>query len=383
MKKIVFFGNGAQMNYVITKFLRKKSNIEVDLLLQDYNHPFLDHPAWDDIPIKIPQKIMKSNIIEAKKIFDQAININKWKMPSWVIEKPINYSFLDKLITKYFDKQYYIKKQIRYYVNDLKNYDFVFTDCVGAISALLAKKPFAIRPFGSDIDIHAFENNYRGKMIRKALKNTTAIFAHAYTDNLRTLRINAKRYETSVIIDTETFKPNNSSKNPIPDFFLASRLDFKEKGTDKLLRLFAKLIKSYDAKLFCLDYGSDVKQTHDLVNYLGIEKNVIFYNFVASKPVLNELFNKHTAVIGNLNYGTIGTTELEALACNKPVISFVKPKTEIEKKLPILNSRSEDEIYENLKNIIEKRNLPSGMREFIKKNFGYESFLNGFKDCIN
>jgi len=383
MKKILFFGNGAQMNYVIVKYLRKYTQYEPDLLLQDYNHPILDHPAWEDVPVKIPSKIFYTDLGNALKIFNQTIEEKRWSMADWIKEKKIQYSITDKFITKYIDKSHTIKKQIKHYVNDLKKYDFVISDGFGAISAFLARKPYVIRPFGSDIDINAFDNDYRGSMIRIALKQARAIFAHAYTENLKKLGVDAKRYEISVIIDSEKLKPEITSKNPIPEFFLASRLDFKDKGTDKVFRAFAKLLKTFNAHLFCLEYGTDIQKTHDLINSLGLQKNVTFYDFVASKPVLNQLFNKHDAIIGNLNYGTVGTTELEALSCNKPVIAYVKPQTRIETKLPIMNSFSENEIYENMKNVIENRNLPTGMRNFILENFGINSFLKNFKEVLH
>lgn len=369
------------MNYVIVKYLRKTTDYVPDLLLQDYNS-ILDHPAWEDVPMKIPQDIIRNNIVAARKIFGNAIAEFDWQMPTWIKQNPITYSLYDKFIAKYIDKSHTAKKRINHYVNDLKKYDFVFTDGFGATTALLAKTPYVVRPYGTDIDIQAFENNYVGNLINKALRQSSAIFAHGYTDNLQKLGIENKRKHVSVVIDTDILKPQEKQPNQKTEFFIGSRLEFNLKGTDKAIKAFASLLKSYDAHLYCLEYGSDVQKTRQLVDILGIKDNVTFYNFVASKPVLAELYAKHDAVIGNLNYGTIGTTELEALACNTPVIAGVKPKTQLEKDLPIMNSFSEDEIFKSMKNICEKRDIPVGLRDFIIKNFGIKQFLEGFESVI-
>ncbi len=369
------------MNYVIAKHLRKRTEYNVDLLLQDYNSIY-DHPAWEDIPIKIPQQLIRTKPAKAYQILADAIQNNRWQMPSWIKENKIEYHTYDKIIAKYIDRSHIIKKQITHYVNDLKNYDFVFTDGFGAISALLAKVPYAIRPFGSDLDIFSFENNYRGKMIKKALIEGRAIFAHGYTKNLRKLGIESKRKVISVIIDINKLKPLKQNRNRIPEFFIASRLDFSIKGTDKAIRAFAKLLKSYDAHLFCLEFGSHIEEVKRLINSLGITDNVTFYNFVASKPVLVELYNKHDAIIGNLNYGTLGTTELEAMSCDKQVIAYVKPEIQIEKDFPIMNSFYEEEIYNSMKGVCDGSNLPTGMRQFIELNFSPEKFIAEFEEIL-
>jgi len=115
IKKIVFLGNAASMNYVVVKQLRKKTDYQPDLLLLDYNS-IMDQPAWEEVPVKIPQTVIKKNPSEAMSRLNEAIKENQWKTPSWIKEKPINYSTYDKFITKYIDKSHIIKKQIKHYV---------------------------------------------------------------------------------------------------------------------------------------------------------------------------------------------------------------------------------------------------------------------------
>lgn len=383
MQKILFFGNSAQMNYVAVKYLRKYSSYKPDLLLQDYNSIY-DHPAWDDVPIKIPQDTILTNPKEAFDLFTKAIEKNNWKMEEWIYEHPIKLSIYDKLSTKYLDKFHTIKKQIHHYVNDMQKYDFIISDGFGSISAFLAKVPYAVKPYGSDIDILPFENNHIGKLAKKTYQNSVAVLGTFGLESLSKIEgTQGKRKNAGVIIDTEKFIPKLKSKEKKISFFYASRLDFKLKKHDKAIRAFKKLLKTYDSELYFIEYGSDVTETHNLVKQLKIEKNVKFYNFTASKPVMAQLYTMHDAIIANLAFGHVGTTELEAMSCDKPVIAYVKIKFDLEKKLPILNAFTEEEIYQKMIDVCENRNLPSGMRQFIEKYFGIEHFLEHLHPLLN
>jgi len=376
--------SAAQMNYIIVKNLRKKTQYKPDLLLQSYGSRIYGHPAWEDVPVKIKQDLIRNNPKEAAKILDQAIQENNWNMPSWVIENPIKYSIFDKFMTKYIDKFHITKKQIKHHITDMKNYDFIFTDGFTGVTAMLAQIKFAIRPYGGDIDIFAFEKNYRGKMVRKAFNASKAVLMFTNIPSIKKLGLLEKFQQNSYVINTDLMKPEPQKSNDNTEFFLASRLDFALKGTDKAIKAFAKLLQTYDARLYCLNFGSDVQKTRVLINSLGIQKNVIIYDFVASKPVLAELYNKHDATICDLNnVGIIGSTGFEALACEKPVIGYTKTDYNLEKEMPILNSFSESEIYINMKKVCEKQNLPTGMRNYVLKYFGFENFLKTFESLVN
>ncbi len=384
MKKILFFGNGAQMNYVIIKYLRKYTKYEPELLLQDYNHPILDHPAWEDVYVKIPHEILQKDLGNALQIFNQAIEEKKWSMPKWVKEKKIQYSITDKILTKYVDKFHTMKKQINHYVDSLKDYDFVISDGFGAASALIGNIPYAIRPYGTDVDIMPFEEGYRGKLVRRAFQNSVAILGQHGMANLKKIKgTEGKIRPISVIIDTEQLIPKKKNHQAKTEFFLASRLDFKIKGTDKAIRAFKRLLDSYDASLSCLGYGSDVEKTHSLVKELNIEKKVNFYDYTVSKPVLTEMYQNHDAVICNLSLGNIGTTELEAMSCEKTVIAYTRLDSDLEKTIPIMNAHTEDEVYHKMVDVCEGKNLPNGMREFVKTHYGAKQFINLFDNMIN
>ena len=71
------------------------------------------------------------------------------------------------------------------------------------------------------------------------------------------------------------------------------------------------------------------------------------------------------------------------MACDKPVIAYTKTVNELEKQLPILNSFSEDEIYENMKKVCDGQNLPTSLRDFVIKHFGLESFLKEFEFVLD
>lgn len=380
-KKILYFGNDASLNYIIVKNFRNKTNYNIDLLLQDYNSIY-DHPAWHDIPIQIQQTLVRSNPQKAKKIIESKINEFHWQKPFWIKENPIRYSIFDKFITKYVNDSHIIKKQIHHYIKDISHYDLVITDGFGAITANKANIPYIVRPIGSDIDILPFENNYRGKMIKKTLSDANYFFVSHDSANLNKLE-KIKQTPISVVIDIDKIIPSTRNTSSTTTFFLIARLDFGLKGTDKVMKAFAKLIKKYDAKLFYIAYGSDVIKTQQLVKSLNLIDYISIYDSVMSKPVLYELFGKCDAVIGDLGSGHIGISELEAMAANKPVIANNQKITSLEKDMPILDASSEEEIYLNLEQICQKKELPQGMREFVRKHFGFDNYKSKFDYALN
>lgn len=382
LKKILFLGNGAQMNYIIVKKIRENFDFEPDLILLDYHHPIYDHPAWEDIKIKISQEIVISDFEKSLDIFKKSILENNWKMPNWIKEYPIKYSFFDKIKTKLFDMEYISKKHIDHYIKPVQNYDIVFTDGFAALSAQKASVQYIIRPYGSDILHQVFQKNSLGLKMQNAFQNSSAIFCHGYQNELKKLSLEQKHVMATAVIDTDAMCPNPQKISQKTSFFIASRLDLKLKGTDKALRAFAKLVKKYDATLYCIEFGKDVSLVKNIINNLGISEHVIFYDFVASKPVLAELYNSHDCIIGNLILGHVGTTELEALSCDKPVIAFVEPENEFEHKLPIMNSPTEEKIYENMKKICENNIVTKDMRKFVEKYCGIDYFVNHLKPFL-
>jgi len=65
------------------------------------------------------------------------------------------------------------------------------------------------------------------------------------------------------------------------------------------------------------------------------------------------------------------------------LLHIQKTVNELEKQLPILNSFSEDEIYENMKKVCDGKNLPKSLRDFIINHFGLQSFLNEFEYVLD
>ncbi len=142
-------------------------------------------------------------------------------------------------------------------------------------------------------------------------------------------------------------------------------------------------MKKYDAHLYCLEFGSDIEKARQLVKDLNIEHYVTFYNFVASKPLLKELFHNHDAVIGNLSFPNIGTTELEAMACNVPVIAHNDIVGELEKNMPIMEAKTEEEIYKKMIDVCENKNIPKGLRTFVESNYGPNRYVEIFSQMID
>ena len=155
---------------------------------------------------------------------------------------------------------------------------------------------------------------------------------------------------TPFAIDTSLYKkidvpPMFEGHSPI--FFSASRHSWIYKGNDRLIIAFHKYLRQNSkALLMMTGWGQDLARSKQLVHTLGIGQNVKWLP-VVSKKTLVKYFNASDAVFDQFVYPAFGTLALEAMACQKPVVSYAD--TSLWEKVhgsvpPMLNASSADEI---------------------------------------
>jgi len=132
-----------------------------------------------------------------------------------------------------------------------------------------------------------------------------------------------------------------------PIFFSASRHSWIYKGNDRLIMAFHKYLKrNSKALLMMTGLGQDLARSKQLVNTLGISQSVRWLP-VVSKKTLVKYYNASDAVFDQFVYPAFGTLALEAMACQKPVVSYAN--TSLWERVhgsvpPMLNASSADEI---------------------------------------
>jgi len=162
-------------------------------------------------------------------------------------------------------------------------------------------------------------------------------------------------------IDPEKYKPIDSQKirtkygnNNELVLFSPARQNWKYKGNDKMIKAFAKFVKEFpNSKLILVSWHIDKEKSKNLVKELGISDKVIWINPVPKNQLI-QYYNAADIVLDQFTLGSWGTSTPEAMACEKPVLIYLKENYIIRafgEMPPLLNSFSMEDIYCNLKKL--------------------------------
>jgi len=247
------------------------------------------------------------------------------------------------------------------FILELGKYDLVVGHSPFARHArcytMVNRKPYAIYDAGDiryiDEDTESALGGYRKS--RWGYRHASKIF---YT-NVDTYEIfKEKGFDqesivyTPFAIDTSLYTkidvpPMFEGHSPV--FFSASRHSWIYKGNDRLVLAFHKYLKRNSKALLMLtDWGPDLSRSKQLVATLGIGQNVKWLP-VVSKKTLVKYYNACDALFDQFVYPAFGTLALEAMACQKSVVSYAD--TSLWEKVhgsvpPMMNASSTEEIYQ-------------------------------------
>lgn len=191
-------------------------------------------------------------------------------------------------------------------------------------------------------------------------------------DTLRIFRSNEKLKNKEMrfipfAIDHQRYKklPKNKGIDLFNEdefiIFSPSRLAWTEKGNDRLIRAFARFVKTYpNSRLVIVYWSTDAEKSKSLVYQLGIASKVTWINPV-SKPELIKWYSSVNVVADQFILGSWGSSTPEAMACEAPVMMYYNTKYIIEtfgnELPPILNCQTEDQIYSYLITLYKDKDL--------------------------
>lgn len=126
-------------------------------------------------------------------------------------------------------------------------------------------------------------------------------------------------------VDVEHFKPQKSSIDLHcgHDYAILApaRQEWKLKHQDYLIKALAILVKGgYDCNLTMITYGLDGLNAQNLVGKLGLENHVSFLSVIHPNEMV-DYYNAADFVFDQIGLRAMGLVSLEALSCNKPVLS--------------------------------------------------------------
>jgi len=154
------------------------------------------------------------------------------------------------------------------------------------------------------------------------------------------------------------------------------------KGNDRFLKAFARLLhEGYNALAILVYHGVDKEKTKQLVRALGIASNVRFIQKLRKNEMI-QYYNASDVVVDQFDMGSHGLITLEAMSCAKPVIVSIRKEWELQcypEPLPIINCRTENEIYRQLKLALKREyreKIGAQAREWIMKYHHWEKVID-------
>jgi glycosyltransferase involved in cell wall biosynthesis len=158
-----------------------------------------------------------------------------------------------------------------------------------------------------------------------------------------------------------------------------SRHDWDVKGTDRMLRAFAELVRRGHprALLVLLEWGLELDRSRALIRELGIESNV---RWTAPLPKLRliDAYRAADIVLDQFLIGTFGAVAPEAMACGRPVVMAFQPEIHewcFPELPPVVDAREPEQIYQALERLAgdeeERARLGRSAREWVERHHGW------------
>lgn len=403
--KVAHVGNVANIAYLNTKFLRRQG-IEADLYYYDFDL-CLAQPEWEDAQIEGAFDLMdpdwrrkivlkdyerpfwvrpvnmtaRRGALTVKVPFASANGsrlarfLHKWQyrvnrlIPVWQQYQIVRRSFARrqlniKLSLK--DSVFYF--DIYRFREIVQSYDLVQAYGLEPINCLVdfPQKPYIAYEFGTMREI-PFEKSLRGQLLATAYQQAARVIIT--NPDVRPLAERLGLRNCVFIphpVDEEKFCPGPSEVRGeleakfgqgVLVLFAPARHDWAVKGTDKMIRAVARLIREERLLIILVltTWGQEVQRSKALIAQAGIEKRVIWLPLLPKRQMV-EYYRAADIVLDQFNIGTFGLATPEAMACGKPVVLHFDPKIHewCFSEMPlVVEAQTEEEIYERLKELVK------------------------------
>jgi glycosyltransferase involved in cell wall biosynthesis len=236
----------------------------------------------------------------------------------------------------------------------LRKYDIIQSYAEMHMYAQFLFKPHVVYSTGSDLRYVPLEKGLKGTLMKRAFRKADTVLISNPDTLDEAEKFGLKNFEPIPFpLDAGTYREKAERDGSTLKIFCPSRLDWEVKGTDKLIKAFASFAKKCedDVRLLLVRHGKDIKKSKALVEELGISGSVEFLPFMGKRELV-EAYNSSDIVADQFSYGSLGTAAIQAMACGKPVISYLEDKRAKEyydgDMPPVLNAKTENQIFEKL-----------------------------------
>jgi len=235
------------------------------------------------------------------------------------------------------DKTFGIALKLLRAKGDVYHANYLLQDCY--IAARLGKKPLIGHAHGSDLRT-ALNHSVWGRIIRHNLKHCDKILIS--TPDILGI---AKQYREDAEylpnpINTELFYPKPAGqKGKKKKVLIASDSNWNVKGTNIAVKALSEIRDEIEVSI--IQYGIDFEKTKALASSLGLNLKILPK---ASHEKLNEYYWNADVVIDRFRLGSLGVVSLEAIACGRPVVTYVSSEFQEYKEFPLKEVCTEEEV---------------------------------------
>lgn len=226
---------------------------------------------------------------------------------------------------------------------DIYHIHYLLQDCY--IAARLGKKPLIGHAHGSDLRT-SLKHPLWGRIVRHSLKKCDKVLVS--TPDVLGI---AKRFREDAEylpnpVDAEIFYPKplveHDGKKRV---LIASDSNWNVKGTDVAIRALGKIKEEVEVSI--IRYGVDFEKTVSLAYSVGLHVNVLPK---VPHEKLNQYYWDADVVIDRFKLGSLGVVSLEAIACGRPVITYVSSEYPEYNSFPLKDVVTENEIVKAIEN---------------------------------
>jgi glycosyltransferase involved in cell wall biosynthesis len=222
---------------------------------------------------------------------------------------------------------------------DIYHVHYLLQDCF--IASSLGKRPLIGHAHGSDLR-STLNHPLWGRIVKRNLAKCDKVIVS--TPDVLGI---AKRFRDDAVylpnpVDVELFHPKPlRSRGERKRALIASDSNWDVKGTDVAIRALSKIKDKVEVSVIA--YGKDFDKTVALASSLGLCLNVLPK---VPHEKLNEYYWSADVVLDRFKLGSLGMVSLEAIACGRPVVTYVSSKYPEYDYFPLKDVKEEEDIID-------------------------------------
>jgi glycosyltransferase involved in cell wall biosynthesis len=411
---VLHVGNVANNGYINAK-LQRRVGVEADAVCDEWH--MISQPEWEDAPLEPvedplaplkPDDWDRPDWVLSPRTWDPRGEGERWLVerlrlavdgPALVARYPgfrRQYEPLRRILghdlrladllragawLNRFDRQFGRARQL------FARYDVVQAYGIHPILLLLAGggRPFVSFEHGTLREL-PFEDDWYGRLLSLAYRSAAKLIITNPDVLASAQRLGLENYVfIPHPVDEEKYRPGASELRAQLDaegwdfvVVAPSRHDWDIKGTDRMLRGFAEVVRNRPRALLVLfEWGLELDRSRALIAELGIEANVR-WSLPLPKLRLIDAYRGADLVLDQFELGTFGAIAPEAMACGSPVLLAFEPEIHrwcFEELPPVVAARSAEQIGAALTRLAqdegERERLGRAGRDWVERYHGW------------